>query len=195
MMMLLTCMLWTTCSAVVFVLASSTDESKLRHPCHSPSPHLWNGWLLLGRKWMTGNHFLCAMLSAPCGHHCQKDHENLADYCSSQAAPSVLSYWGEVKEKRRLPQAGARLFPLRPVLGAGACSCGRSAYVGCTLERLRQLPINQQSQQAGETVKRYAIKYLKKAVNLVFFWLVLQMYTSVALPKGQNQTRDAPEPT
>ena len=178
----------------IFVLRSSRDESELRHPCYSPGPHLWNGWPLLGRKLMAGNHFLCAMLSAPCGHCCQRDDEILANCCSSQAAPNVLSSWGEVgKEKQAATGRGQGL----PLFGCcspapGSCFCGCGDHAGSSIHALRQLLINPLKQLAGETLTRYAIKYLKKAVNLVFFWLGLQIYTSVALPKGQNQTRDAP---
>lgn len=55
---------------------------------------------------------------------------------------------------------------------AGSCFCGRESMQAAQPMCLGQLLLNQQRQQAGETLKHYAIKYLKKAVSLVFFWLV-----------------------
>ena len=100
---------------------------------------------------------------------------------------------GKSEKKRRLQLAGARAF-----LSLAAPQLLGLAFVDAVTTqaaqsmRLGQLLINQLKQLAGETLTRYAIKYLKKAVNLVLLWLFLQIYTSVALPKGQNQTWDAP---
>lgn len=111
----------TKCFVAISVLPSSGDVSELRHAFYSPASHLWNGWLLLGRKLMAGNHFLCTMLSAPCGHCCQRDDKTLANYCSSQAAPNVPSYWGEVKKEKEAAAGrcqGLPLFGWSPAAGS-----------------------------------------------------------------------------
>ena len=128
----------TKCSVAIFVLRSSRDESELRHPCYSPGPHLWNAWPLLGRKLMAGNHFLCAMLSAPCGHCCQRDDETLANYCSSQAAPNVLSYWEEVGKEKEAATGRGQGLPLFGCSPApGSCFCGRGDHAGSSIHALR----------------------------------------------------------
>ena len=77
---------------------------------------------------------------------------------------------GKLKKKRRLQQAGADAF----LSLAGPQLLGL-AFVDATTMRAAQsvslghLLIIQQRQLAGETLTRYAIKYLKKAVRLVFF--------------------------
>lgn len=131
------------CLVATFVIPSNRDESELRHPCYSQGPHLRNGWPLLGRKLMAGNHFLYAMLSAPCRHCCQRDDETLTNYCSSQAAPNVLSYWGEI-EKEKEAAAGRcwclPLFDWSPA--AGSCFCGCDDHVGSTTHELRTAAYN-----------------------------------------------------
>lgn len=121
---------------------------------------------------MAGNHFLRAMLSAPCGRCCQRDDENLASYCSSQGSSYLMCFptEGKSKKKRRPQQAGAVAFLslASPQLQGLPCVVEVSVWAAQSMLS-GQLLINQQRQQAGETLKRYAMKYLKKAANLVFF--------------------------
>lgn len=77
---------------------------------------------------------------------------------------------GKWEKKRRLQLAGARAFlslAAPQLLGLAFVDAVTTQAAQST--RLGQLLINQLKQLAGETLTRYAIKYLKKAVNLVFF--------------------------
>lgn len=59
---------------------------------------------------MAGNHFLCAMLSAPCGHCCQRDDETLAIIVHLKQLLKYFLTEGKLGKKRRLQLAGARAF-------------------------------------------------------------------------------------
>lgn len=77
---------------------------------------------------------------------------------------------GKLKKKRRLQQAGADAFLslIGPQLLGLAFVDAMTMWAAQPMS-LGQLLIIQQRQLAGETLTRYAIKYLKRAVRLVFF--------------------------
>lgn len=140
----------------VFVLPSSRDTSELSRPCYSPGPHLWNGWLLTRRKLVARNHFLHPMLSALCGCCCQRGwwKPGTLSFISSSSWCVFLPRKSQKKKK-----AGcSRQVPSLPLFGQslllGLAFVDEGSMWAKQSMCWWQLLINQQRQQAGETLKR-----------------------------------------
>lgn len=111
----------------VFVLPSSRDESELSRPCYSPDPHLWNGWLLPGRKLVAGNHFLHVMLSALCGCCCQRGWWKLGKLLFISSSSWCVFLLRESQKRKggcSRQVASLSLFGQSPAVGSCFCGCG-----------------------------------------------------------------------